>query len=315
MGREGTHLEFGPFIPWFNAALGEMYVRAFAFIALICVTAIWGYTFVVVRDAVRIYPVVPFLSLRFCFAALLLSPLLLRGHIDLRAGVLPGIALGAGYLCQTFGLEYTTASQAGLLTGLFVVITPMMELAVYRARPRNVTVVAVLTAFLGTALLAAPTGISVGNAQLAGDGLEILTAVAFSVHLLLLGRATLGRDSGQLAFAQIATAALAFTVGATALKGYPRPSGEVWTALLITAGLATALAFWIQTRVQKYLSPSRTALVLVLEPAFATLFGFLLAGDTFTRTQAVGAALILLAIVGHESVVAARPAPTRLGET
>jgi drug/metabolite transporter (DMT)-like permease len=135
------------------------------------------------------------------------------------------------------------------------------------------------------------------------------------VHLLLLGRATTGRDTGQLAFAQIATAAIAFTIGASATGGYPRPDGQVWTALLITAGLATALAFWIQTRVQQYLSPSRTALVLVLEPAFATLFGFLLAGDSFTRVQAVGAALILTAIVGHESVVARRPLQTRLGET
>jgi drug/metabolite transporter (DMT)-like permease len=290
-------------------------VRAFAIIALIVVTAIWGYTFVVVRDAVRIYPVVPFLSLRFCFAALLLSPLLLRGQSDLRAGVLPGVALGAGYLTQTFGLEYTTASQAGLLTGLFVVITPLLELVVYRIRPPHVTVAAVVLAFVGTALLAAPTGVSVGRLQLAGDGLEVLTAIAFSVHLLLLGRATTGRESGQVAFAQIATSALAFSIGATALKGYPRPNSEVLTALLVTAGLATALAFWIQTRVQQYLSPSRTALVLVLEPAFATLFGFLLAGDSFTRIQAVGAALILLAIVGHESVAARRPLPSRLGET
>jgi drug/metabolite transporter (DMT)-like permease len=290
-------------------------VRAFAFIALICVTAIWGYTFVVVRDAVRIYPVVPFLSLRFGFAALLLSPLLLRGRTDLRAGVLPGVALGAGYLTQTFGLKYTTASQAGLLTGLFVVITPVMELAIYRVKPRHVTIVAVAVAFAGTALLAAPGGLAPGSLQLAGDGLEILTAFAFSIHLLLLGRVTRGRDSGQLAFAQIAIAALGFSIGATALKGYPRPTAEVWTALLITAGLATALAFWIQTRVQQYLSPSRTALVLVLEPAFATLFGFLLAGDSFTRVQAVGAALILLAIVGHESVEALRPLPSRLGET
>jgi drug/metabolite transporter (DMT)-like permease len=202
-----------------------------------------------------------------------------------------------------------------LLTGLFVVITPLMELAVYREKPRQVTIWAVALAFAGTGLLALPSGVSMAERQLFGDGLEVLTAIAFSVHLLLLGRATTGRDSGQVAFAQIATAALAFTVGAATVKGYPRPTGEVWTALLVTAGLATALAFWIQTRVQQHLSPSRTALVLVLEPAFATLFGFLLAGDTFSRVQAAGAILIMVAIVGHESVVARRPAPTRLGET
>jgi drug/metabolite transporter (DMT)-like permease len=290
-------------------------LRAFALLALVCVTAVWGYTFVVVRDAVRIYPVVPFLSLRFCLAAVLLTPLLVRGRADLRAGIVPGLALGVGYLCQTVGLQYTTASQAGLLTGLFVVITPVFETVAYRTMPRQVTIAAVVAAFAGTALLAAPGGVSVGHMQLVGDGLEVLTAVAFSIHLLLVGRATTGRSSGQLAFAQIATAGIAFTLGASATHGYPRPEVDVWTALAITAGLATALAFWIQTRVQQYLSPSRTALVLVLEPAFATLFGFLLAGDSFTRVQAAGAALILLAIVGHESVVARRPLPTRLGET
>jgi drug/metabolite transporter (DMT)-like permease len=290
-------------------------LRAFAVLGLVFVTAVWGYTFVVVRDAVLIYPVVPFLSLRFCFAALLLTPLLLRGHADLRAGLVPGLALGAGYLCQTLGLQYTTASQAGLLTGLFVVMTPALETVIYRTIPRRATVAAVAAAFAGTALLAAPSGGSVGRMELVGDGLEVLTAVAFSIHLLLLGRATTGRSSGQLAFAQIATAAVAFTVGASITHGYPRPSGEVWTALAITAGLATALAFWIQSRVQQYLSPSRTALVLVLEPAFATLFGSLLAGDSFTRVQAAGAALILVSIVGHESVVARRPAQSRLGET
>lgn len=278
-------------------------------------TAIWGYTFVIVRDAVLVYPVVPFLSLRFVLAALLLSPLLLRGAADLKAGVLPGIALGAGYLFQTLGLQYTTASQAGLLTGLFVVFTPVLELAVYRLRPRTVTVGAVLAAFAGTALLAAPGGVSVGRLQILGDALEVLTALAFSAHLLLLGRATRGRDTGQVAFAQIAVAALAFSLGATVSRGYHVPTGQVWTALFITAGLATALAFWIQTRVQQYLSPSRTALVLVLEPAFATLFGFLLAGDSFSALQAVGATLILAAIAGHEWLAAPTPTPTRLGET
>lgn len=290
-------------------------MRALALLALIVVTAIWGYTFVVVRDAVHVYPVLPFLSLRFVAAAVLLSPLLLRGHRDLRAGVLPGFALGAGYLFQTLGLQFTTASQAGLLTGMFVVFTPVMEVAAYRTKPRQVTVLAVLLAFLGTVLLSVPTDMTVSNMQILGDGLEVLTALAFSVHLLLLGRATTGRDSGQIAFAQIATAALAFTVGASVSPGFPRPGHDVVVALVITAGLATAFAFWIQTRVQKYLSPSRTALVLVLEPAFATLFGFLLAGDSFTGTQAVGALLIVVAIAGHESVVARRPLERRLGET
>jgi drug/metabolite transporter (DMT)-like permease len=282
-------------------------MRRLAVGALVCVTAIWGYTFVVVRQAIAVYPVVPFLSLRFLLAGLLLSVVLLRGgRNDIVAGVPPGVALAVGYLCQTLGLQHTTASQAGLLTGLFVVITPLLEFAVYRQPLRRATIVAVSVAFLGTAMLALPHGVDVASGALLGDALEIVTAVAFSVHLILLGRAGKGRDSGPIAVGQIWTAALGFTVGAVVSRSYAPPTAHVWSALVITALGATAVAFWVQSYVQQRLTPSRTALILVFEPAFATAFGFMLAGDSFTPVQGVGAACIFLALVGHEIALARR---------
>ncbi len=282
-------------------------MRWFAILALVCVTAVWGYTFVVVQNAIRLYPVVPFLSLRFAFGALLLCPLLLRGARDITSGIMPGLALAAGYLFQTVGLEYTTASQAGLLTGLFVVLTPLLEFAAYRSRPRSVTVVAVLVAFAGVALLALTGSTHMSRRIVLGDSLELATALAFSVHLILLGRASTGRNSGQVAVGQIATAAVLFTAGASTMRGYSPVAPTVGVALLITAAGATAAAFWVQTFVQQRLSPSRTALVLVLEPAFATFFGFLLAGNTFTHLQAIGASCIFVALAGHEMTLSLKP--------
>lgn len=279
---------------------------------LIAVTAVWGWTFVVVRVAVAHYPVLPFLCLRFAVAGALLLPLASRAGSGIRHGIVPGLALAAGYACQTLGLQYTTASKAGLLTGLMVVFTPLLEWMFYGRRPRALTLLAVSVAFAGTALLAAGgSGFSVTRQELLGDGLEISTAVCFAVHVILLSRVPSGTMTGQVALAQMWTAAAIFAAGSTLGRGIPAPPPSIWTAVLITAILASAVAFWVQTFVQQRLSPSRTAVVLVMEPAFATVFGFALAGDRFGRVQALGAGLILAAIFVHEVIPSLIPEESR----
>lgn len=271
-------------------------------LALVAVTAIWGWTFVVVRDAVLAYPVMPFLSLRFLLATLVLLPVLLKGRAGLAAGILPGMVLAAGYAAQTLGLQDTTASRAGLLTGLFVVITPLLELAVFGRRPAPITLIAVGGALAGTILLASNHGLlTISSRELLGDALEVLTAVCFSVHILLLGRVAAGRNAARLALTQMLVAAVLFAAFAGAGGGYPAPAGPVWGAIAITGALASALAFWVQTFVQQRIAPSRVAIILVAEPAFATLFGFVLAGDRFSPSQGLGALMIVLALLLHET--------------
>ena len=265
-------------------------------LALIVVTAIWGWTFVVVRDAVLAYPVVPYLALRLLLAALLLSPALVRPGSGVRDGVLPGIALTSAYLSQTLGLQYTTASRAGLLTGLFVVITPLFGVLVLRLRPPRLTIVAAGLAMIGTVLLAQAGG----GGRLLGDALELVTAFALSVHIILLARIPRHIDASRVALTQMTVAALLFSGGTIALGGFPAASPSVWAAVAITGALASALAFYVQTFVQQRISSTRTAVILTSEPAFATLFGVLLAGDSFTPIQGLGAAVILLALGAHE---------------
>lgn len=269
--------------------------------ALVAVTAVWGWTFLVVRDAVGHYPVPAFLALRFGIASLCLLPLLRRGGGGgLAAGVAPGVVLALAYLFQTLGLQHTTASKAGLLTGLFVIMTPLLELALYRRRPGMLTVGAVTVALVGTALVAGPGALHGAGGEALGDALEVLTALLVSLHMIVLGRVARGRSASALAVSQMSTACLLFVAAAVPGGGIPMPSLSVWITLFITGALASALAFLVQTYVQQRISPTRTALILVMEPAFALLFGVLLAADRFTGWQALGAALILAALLIHE---------------
>lgn len=280
-------------------------------VVLVAVTAVWGWTFLLVRDAVGNYPVPAFLAVRFGIASLCLLPLLRRGGAgDLAAGVAPGTMLALAYLFQTLGLQHTTASKAGLLTGLFVIMTPLLELTIYRRRPGMLTTGAVTVALVGTALVAGPGALHSASGEALGDALEVLTALLLSLYMIVLGRAARGRSASALALSQMSTVCLLFLASVVPAGGIPLPSTSVWIALFITGALASALAFLVQTYVQQRISPTRTALILVMEPAFALLFGVLLAADRFTRWQALGAVLILVALLIHEGAPlfsAARP--------
>lgn len=269
---------------------------------LVAVTAVWGWTFLLVRDAVSHYPVPAFLAFRFGIASLCLLPLARReGRRGVSAGVVPGAVLALAYLFQTLGLRHTTASKAGLLTGLFVIMTPLLELAIYRRRPPVLTVGAVTVALGGTALVAGPGALHGAGVEALGDALEVLTALLISLHMIVLGPKARDQPAKSVALGQMTTVCLLFVASALPEGGFPVPSTRVWIALLITGVLASALAFLVQTYVQQQISPTRTALILIMEPAFALLFGVLLAADRFTRWQALGAGLILVALLVHEA--------------
>ena len=264
---------------------------------LVLVTAVWGSTFVLVKDAISHYPTLPFLAVRFALAALVMILVVRRppGWKLVRVGVPIGVALAAGYLLQTVGLQTTSPGNAGLLTGLFVVFTPLLEGFIGVHVPVR-TVVAALLALAGTALL---TGSGFALPHL-GDLLVIGCALAFAVHIVLLSRWAPGLPPAPLAMVQMLTAALLF--GGASLPRLRVPPTGVWFAIAVTGVLASALGFLIQTWAQSYLSASRTALVLSTEPAWALAAAILLAGQHFGLGQALGAALLLVAIVGHEAL-------------
>jgi len=278
-------------------------------LGLVGIAAVWGLTFVMVKDAVAELPTMAFLAYRFLPAALIVAVVFRRGLARLdaagwRAGVLMGAFLTAGYVFQTLGLEATTASNAGFITGLMVVLTPLLGAVLLSQQIEPIAWAAALLAAVGLYLLSGSAGL---NAR--GDGLVLLCAISFAAHILVTDRAVRGHDIGALLAVQLAVTGL-FCLGAAALLGQleiPR-GATVWSALLVTSLVASALGFFVQTYAQQHAPPARTALILASEPAFAGLFGYLLAGDRLGALGWLGAALIMTAIVAVELVPRLRPA-------
>lgn len=266
-------------------------------LALVGVTAIWGSTFVVVKDAVEKMPVTDFLTWRFALAAL--AMLLLRprsvaslGTTGRRAGVLVGLALGTGYLLQTLGLQHTSAAVSGFITGMFVVLTPLGAAVLLRTPPPALSWVAVAVATVGLGLLSLQ-GFSVGIGEL----LTLGCAAAFALHIVGLGQWASSYDAFGLAVVQLlTTAALCAVVAVPGGLAMP-PDASVWGALVLTALAATALAFVVQTWAQAHLSPTRAAVVMTMEPVFGGIFAVLLAGEVLGPRTLAGAALVLVAMV------------------
>jgi drug/metabolite transporter (DMT)-like permease len=290
-------------------------------LALVAVAAVWGATFVMVKDAVATYPVWSFLGLRFLIASaafLVLFPSTLS-RLDLptvKAGLIGGVFLTAGYVFQTLGLAKTSPSKAAFITGMFVVITPFMQAVFLRRMPRWPSWLGVGAAVGGLWLLSGGGSLGAWNA---GDTLVMACAVAYSAHIIVLGSIGRGHDPRPFAFVQLVmTAVVCGAVGlVTERPGLPTAS-SVWMAIAVTGILASAVAFAVQTYAQRHLSPTRTALILISEPAFGGLFGWLLGGEVLGLRGWAGAALILSGMVASEllaAVVARRDERTVLEPT
>jgi drug/metabolite transporter (DMT)-like permease len=250
-----------------------------------------------------------FLAYRFIPAALLVAVIFWRplGRLSpagWRAGALMGVFLTAGYVFQTLGLEETTASNAGFITGLFVVLTPLLAAIFLRERVAGVAWAAAGVSALGLWLLSG----SGGDFELRGDGLVLLCALSFAAHILVTARAVRDHDVGALLVVQLALCSLVCLAIAALAGDLEAPEGgTVWSALIVTSLVASALGFFVQTFAQQHAPPERTALILASEPAFAGLFGYLLAHERLSAGGWLGAGLILAAIVTVEVVARLRP--------
>jgi drug/metabolite transporter (DMT)-like permease len=273
-------------------------VRLVYTLMLVGVTVVWGWTFVVVQEAIALYGVLPFLAVRFALAAGALAPLAAR-RLTLHSLVVGGgigAVLAAGYLFQTLGLLYTTPTNSGLITGLFVIFAPMADRALFGAKTSRQVLVAVVMSLIGMGLLAggSPEGIN------PGDLLTLVCALSFGLHIALLSRYADAHDATALAFAQITAMTTLFAFFWPFFDPVEVPPAQVWWALAVTGLLASAGAFWVQTFVQQRIPAARTAVILTTEPLFAALFGYWLAGDRLLLVQLLGGAFILSALVAGE---------------
>ena len=274
-------------------------------LALVGVTAIWGYTFVPVQEAVAIYPLFAFLAARFAISTLVLAPFAFR---PLRALPRGGFAAGAGaglllavaYGLQTAGLELTTVSSTGFITGLYVVLTPLIALVLFRTPVAAVTWAGVALAVAGLLLLnGVPGGSAVGNALVLGN------AVAQSFQIVAMERFAPRYDARALTFLQMAVSCVGFTVIALTRGELSVPhDGRVWFALVVTGVFAGALGYLVATWVQSRTTAARAALVFTLEAPFAALFGVLLLSERLGFMGWLGCAIMLAGILFAEPAAA-----------
>ena len=271
-------------------------VELSAAFALLGVCVLWGSTFVVVKDAIDRMPVMDFLAWRFAIAALAMVVIRPRAVTSLdraerRQGVVLGVALGAGYVAQTFGLERTPATVSGFITGLFVVLTPLCAGLLLRRRVDSTSWFGVVLATAGLAVLSL-RGLSVGT----GEAVTLLCALAFALHIVGLGEWARSSNAYGLAVVQLSTVAVLSILASAPDTLRPPPDAAAWGAVLLTALAATAVGFFVQTWAQSHLAPTRAAVVMTMEPVFAGVFGLTVGGDDLTVRLAVGSLLVLAAM-------------------
>jgi len=264
-----------------------------AYAALSLAALLFGSTFVVIKEAVAHFPPLAFVGWRFLLgtAALLLFGLP-RDRAVWREGAIAGLLLFGGYATQTMGLVYTSASNSGLITGLYVVFTPLLAALVARRAPRLPAAAGAVLAFAGLALLTFEGGFTLRR----GDLLTVACAVSYSAHIVYLSRVAFRHRVIPFTAVQLAVVAQGGLAASVLFEGPQLPTAAVWPALLLTGLAVSAGAFFLQVWSQTVIGPARTAIVLALEPAFAAAFAAVLLGERLNATGWGGAALILAGI-------------------
>lgn len=277
--------------------------------ALVGAALLYGITFPLVHDALDDITPFAFLLGRFGIATLLLMPaavpaLRRRGperRTLVRAGLTAGVILFGGYATQTIGLQYTSASTSAFITGLYVVITPVIESAISRRLPRRPVVAGIVVATVGLYLL---TGADVHIGR--GEAFTLACAVLFALHIVYVGAyANLLRPTE---FTALQIGAVAFlSIVPTAERGVGSLSALAVFAVVFTGVACSSLALPLQLWGQRRIPATRAALILLAEPVFAGIAGYV-NGERLGTARLVGAVTIMAGI-GISEFWPRRPLP------
>ena len=278
--------------------------------ALLAVAAVWGISFVWMKDILDQQDVFSFLFCRFIFASLIMIVVRPAAFIKMNwklvsRGSLAGLALGSGYIFQTLGLERTTPAITGFVTGLYVVFTPLIGLIVFRDHITRLAWFYIALATIGLGVLSI-SGWSIG----VGELFVLVSAILFAIHIILLSRWSKNFDTYLLTFTQLFTCAVVAGIPA-AINGFtPPPDQQTWSVIAFTAIFATFLAFIVQTWSQARISAVKVAVILTTEVVFAALFSVLLGVEPLTLRIIIGGSLILIAMI---MIVQPRVSPPKDG--
>ena len=267
--------------------------KVFSSLMLTLVAAIWGGAFTSMKGTLERLDVNSFLAWRFAIATvvlILIKPSVLRRfNLDfVKKGALIGLFLGSGYIFQSFGLTLTTVSNTGFITGLYVVLTPVVAALILKKNITRIEWFAVIMATIGLALLSL-NGLTFGL----GEFLVLVSALFFALHIVALGEWSKGLDTYALTVLQLGTCAL-LTFAASLKSGFKAPPDSgVWWSIIYAALFATALAFIVQTWAQSFIKPSSVAVILAMEVVFAAAFGIWLLSEPLTLRIALGGLLVM----------------------
>lgn len=279
-------------------------------LALLAAAAVWGITFPLVKDALDDIAVFEFLAIRFAIATIVLSAIRPRAarkvfRSSVRAGLVAGLLLALGHAFQTLGLERTLSTNAGFITGLYVVFTPLLAAIVLRRRPKAVVLLGVLLTAAGLALMSLRFDGDVVTFN-TGDLLVLVCAVMYAGQIVTLARYAAESDPSTLTIQQLGVTAIFFAL-ATPLQDVSAPTtSAVWIAILMTAGGSSVFGISVQTWAQRRISPTRAAVIFSMEAPFAALAAFVLADERLTSRAWIGAAMILSGML----IVELKPATT-----
>ena len=279
-----------------------MQKKTIAITLLVIGTLFWGMTFVFVKEAVNNLNVYAFLAYRFIIAAMCLMMVFykrLKGITNeiVYKGVLLSIPLCIGFVTQTIGVKYTSASNAGFITGLSVVFVPLLEAFINRQRPHNKSLLAMIMATVGLALITLSQSLNLN----VGDLWILICAVAFAVYILMVDRESGRIDAVLLTLVQLSVVGL-FSLFMAIYNGVLTvPVGYLeWRGILFCALFATTFMYTVQNHYQQYLSTTTTAIIFSLEPLFAALTAFIVIDEDITIKMVCGGVLMIAGMIYSE---------------
>lgn len=260
-------------------------------LSILSITVVWGSSFIFMKNISEDIPAYAFLALRFLVAGILMAAIFFR-HLkginlkSLLSGSFIGLILYGGMMLQVIGLKTTTASNSAFITGLNVIMVPIISATLLKKRPPMNALFGVVLATLGLFVLKGFTGV-----WGIGDTYTLLCAVCFALQIIFIDKFASDIDTYQLAIVQICSAALFYCItwlaaGAVTPQVSIVPDTKVILTILYTGALGTAFAFGVQTIAQKHTTPTRTALIITCEPVFGALFAMVVP-DVTGKTEAL----------------------------
>ncbi|QUH20040.1 DMT family transporter [Alkaliphilus sp. B6464] len=271
-------------------------------LSLLAVTVIWGSSFVLSKNSLDHLSTYNFLAIRFLLAALISAIIFYKNLINLdkdtiKYGILIGAVLFTSYAFQTVGLNYTSASKSGFITGFSVVIVPILSAFLLKVKPHKSAVIGVVFAIIGLGFLTLDSSLALNI----GDLYTLISALMFALHIITVGKYTVKVDSIAMAIIQIGVVGVLSLFFSFATEKPILPKGsEIWVTIFVLSVLCTSGAFIIQNVMQKFTSPTHTALIYSGEPVFSAIFAYFVAGELLTRRAILGSVLILIGMIVSE---------------